>query len=106
MVILRRSLEGDRIGLGHGHALSFQKEIAEILVSPTSPKQSFDIAVDGLHHAGADSDPAVIEDAVQVIEPRSGGDLIRFLLGPKKWESGRTCTALSASERRYAFTEG
>src|ERR1700730_19365847 len=71
-LILGCFLKNDEFGLGDGHALGLEQQVAEILVAATPSKKGFDVAVDGFHHAERYFSAAVIEDAVQVIQQQEG----------------------------------
>ena len=60
--------EGDEFSLGRCHSLSFQQQVAQVLVAPATPQQGLDIPIDGFHHTHRDPRPAVVEDALQMIE--------------------------------------
>jgi len=70
--ILGCFLKSDEFGLGDRHALGLEQQVDEILVASTPSKKSFDVAVDGFHHAERYFSAAVIEDAVQVIQQHEG----------------------------------
>src|SRR5580692_3510885 len=76
--ILGGFLKNDEFGLGDRHALSFEQQIAEILVATTPSKKGFDVAVDGFHHSKAYLGAAVVEDAVEVIQQHVGEFLKRY----------------------------
>src|SRR5579863_8572249 len=63
--------EHDEFGFRGGHSLRFQKEVAKVLVPATTANQRFDVAVDSFHDTQRDLGPAVVQDAIDMIEQRS-----------------------------------
>jgi hypothetical protein len=49
--VLRGFPESDKFSLPHGHALCFEQQVVQILLSTSSSEQSFDVAVNGFNDA-------------------------------------------------------
>jgi hypothetical protein len=60
--------ENKDFGPGSGHALSFQKKIAKVLIAAPAAQQRLDIAVDGFHDPQRRLHSAVVQDSFQVVD--------------------------------------
>src|ERR1019366_4149560 len=60
--------ESDEFGLGDGHTLSLEEEVAQVLIPSSAPQQGLDVAVDGLHHSETNLDAAVVENPVHMVD--------------------------------------
>ena len=80
---LRSERESDRVGklrgfadpahseefeVADGQSLGLEQQVAQILVAAAAIDEHADVAVDGLDHTHADLGPAVVGDAVQVLQ--------------------------------------
>src|SRR5215469_6193394 len=66
--ILRGFLQSDEFGLGGRQALRLQEQVVHVAIASATPEQRFDVAVDGFDHAHWDLGPAVVQDALQMIQ--------------------------------------
>jgi len=58
--ILCGLLENDEFGLVGGHALSLQKQIAEVAISSTPSEQNPEISIESFHNTESDFDLVII----------------------------------------------
>src|SRR6266576_2609114 len=66
--ILRGFLKNEEFGLGRGQALRLQQQIVRVSVTTATSEQSFDVAVDGFNHSHRYLRPAVVQDALEMIQ--------------------------------------
>src|SRR4029077_12191536 len=66
--ILRGFLESDEFGLSGSQSLRLQQQIVHISITAAAAEQSFDVAVDGFNHTHGYLRPAVVQDALQMIQ--------------------------------------
>ena len=64
--------EGDKFGVGHGHALSFQQQVMQVLVATAASEQTRDVAVHCFHNSHRYFGVAVVENALQTDRAASG----------------------------------
>ncbi len=60
--------KGDEFRPGSCQALCLQQEVAQVLVSASPPQEGLDVSIDGFHDAQRDFHPAIVQDAVQVVQ--------------------------------------
>jgi hypothetical protein len=70
--ILRGFLKSDEFGLCGGQALRLQQQIVHVAITTAATKQSFDVAVDGFHHTHRYLRPAIVQDALEMIQQHAG----------------------------------
>jgi hypothetical protein len=68
LCILRGFLKNEEFGLGRGQALRLQQQIVHVSVTTATSEQSFDVAVDGFNHSHRYLRPAVVQDALEMIQ--------------------------------------
>jgi hypothetical protein len=66
--ILRGFLQSDELGLGGRQALRLQEQVVHVAISSATPEQRFDVAVHRFDHSHRHLGPAIVEDALQVIQ--------------------------------------
>jgi hypothetical protein len=66
--MLRGFLKNDEFGLGGRQALRLQQQIAHVSITAAPTEQSFDVAVDGFNYSHRYLRPAVVQDALQMIQ--------------------------------------
>src|ERR1019366_3992156 len=64
--------EGDKFGVGHGHALSFQQQVMQVLVATAASEQTRDVAVHCFHNSHRYFGVAVVANALQTDRAASG----------------------------------
>ena len=64
--ILRGFLKSGEFGLCGGQALRLQQQTVHGTITTAATEQSFDVAVDGLHHTHRYLRPAVVKDALEM----------------------------------------
>src|SRR5258708_5143175 len=70
--ILRGFLESDEFGLSGGQALCLQQQIVHVSITAAAAEQSFDVAVDRFHHTHGYLRPAVVQNALEMIQQHAG----------------------------------
>ena len=68
MRILRGFLKNDEFGLGGRQALRLQQQS----ITAAAAEQSFDVAVDRFYHTHGYLRPAVVQDALEMIQQHAG----------------------------------
>src|ERR1039458_7219970 len=100
--ILGCFLKNDEFGLCDRHALSLERQVAEILVAAAPSKKSLDVAVDGFHHTETYFGAAVVQDPVQGIQQHLG----QFLKGRQPLPSQFIDPALQVAKHRSFLAVG
>ena len=72
MRILRGFLESDEFGLSGSQSLRLQQQIVHVSITAAAAEQSFDVAVDGFNHTQWYLRPAVVQDALEMIQQHAG----------------------------------
>ena len=72
MRILRGFLKNDEFGLGGRQALRLQQQIVHVSITAAAAEQSFDVAVDRFYHTHGYLRPAVVQDALEMIQQHAG----------------------------------
>src|SRR5216683_1242096 len=68
MRILRCFLKNKEFGLGSRQALRLQEQVVHVAIATAAPEQGFEVAVDRFDHSQRYLHPAVVQDALQVIQ--------------------------------------
>jgi len=76
--------KGEEFGPRSGQALGFEEKVAQIGVAAPSPKQSFDVAVDGFHAAEPAPEGSLRLEDLMV-------EFVILSAGPFRSSDGRVC---------------
>ena len=68
LCILRGFLKNEEFGLGRGQALRLPQQIVHVSLTTARSEQSFDVAVGGFNHSHRYLRPAVVQDALEMIQ--------------------------------------
>ena len=66
--ILRGFLKSYEFGLGGCQSLCLQQKIVHVSITAAAAEQSFDVAVDRFHHTHRYPRPAIVQDALEMIQ--------------------------------------
>jgi hypothetical protein len=60
-------VHSDEFGVGHGHPLGLQEQVAEILIAATAVDQHANVPVDRLDHPKTNLGPTVVQNAIRCL---------------------------------------
>ena len=72
LCILRGFLKNEEFGLCGRQALRFEQQVIHVSITAAASEQSFDVAIDGFNHTHRYLRPAVVQDALQMIQQHAG----------------------------------
>jgi hypothetical protein len=94
--ILRDLPECDELGSGRDHALCFEQQVLQVLISTPAVDQQTEFGVDAFHYAKPYFGAAVVENPVQMIGQHVG----QFLKGRQALPAELICPSFQVAHRR------
>src|ERR1700676_30752 len=62
------AVNGDEFDVGHRHPLGLQQKISQVLIAATTVDQHANVSIDGLNYTKANLGPAVVQNALQMLQ--------------------------------------
>ena len=72
LCILRGFMKSEEFSLRGRQALRFEQQVIHVSITAAASEQSFDVAVDGFNHSHRYFGPAVVQDALEIIQQHAG----------------------------------
>src|SRR5579864_210933 len=72
LCILRGFVKNEEFSLRGRQALRFEQQVIHVSITAAASEQSFDVAIDGFYHTHRYLRPAVVQDALQMIQQHAG----------------------------------